>query len=691
MATTQPTKEQVRRMRLHSMGVGEAGANARISATPAESSSSSGTSSNVAEGKPMIDIEHRGKKAAMSPRTVLQLAESDSKAIMKIIFDGGGATEEDIRRWYHQGFQFCASPPFGLKQGYGGPCGVLGAVQSELLIDLIFSEEHPEGMLSLPSPSEEAIKRAFASAVSRILARTSHDNYVRLIRPISSLSGGLHQADIDASAIGYCQMTKEQAMDFVEGQYELFQSDSGCIMLVMSLVLTRGIDNVKNDMDMDANGLVGQFGHCSQELINLLLTGYATSNVLDGEVPMGDSGLTLKGVKQRAHVGYLSHLEALRLCQVGSYYKIPTHPVWLVGSSSHFTVLFALDRRINEQSTAETLFSSVQRAFKAVDTDECGFIMSDNLPVVFRKLDREDLVSDHTALERISLKMQMEGGSGVILWSTFWEMSSRLLSGETVDDVVGKAGEIGPSPVEIVDVPDVPTISEPQQIVRTDSDIARELQAQMDGEMDGEGASALMALGSSGAGLSNGNSGLSNGNSAHGASSVQTRERSDSEIARELQAEWDNEIAGFQDSTSSRDRNEVARPSGINLEVGGTAIEQPPASNASTVGGEDAFAPLQRTAVHRHDSFAGEDAEEFTLFHFNGLESKNRPPRLTRFTLAKRASDDAIGQSVAMETPFSGGGLTGAGSRNGAIEEVLRTRWPGCRINWKGCDLPSID
>ena len=36
--------------------------------------------------------------------------------------------------------------------------------------------------------------------------------------------------------------------------------------------------------------MIGQFGHCNQDLVNLLLTGRATSNVMDGEVPLGDSG-----------------------------------------------------------------------------------------------------------------------------------------------------------------------------------------------------------------------------------------------------------------------------------------------------------------------------------------------------------------------------------------------------------------
>ena len=33
-----------------------------------------------------------------------------------------------------------------------------------------------------------------------------------------------------------------------------------------------------------SSAVIGQFGHCNQDLLNLLLTGRATSNVMDGQV-----------------------------------------------------------------------------------------------------------------------------------------------------------------------------------------------------------------------------------------------------------------------------------------------------------------------------------------------------------------------------------------------------------------------
>ena len=43
-------------------------------------------------------------------------------------------------------------------------------------------------------------------------------------------------------------------------------------------------------------------------------------------------------------------------------------------------------RRINEESAEEALLTTVQRVFKSVDTDECGFIMEERLPEVLEML-----------------------------------------------------------------------------------------------------------------------------------------------------------------------------------------------------------------------------------------------------------------------------------------------------------------
>ena len=63
--------------------------------------------------------------------------------------------------------------------------------------------------------------------------------------------------------------------------------------------------------------------------------------------------------------------------KVGSYYKTPRVPVWVVGSASHFTVLFGVTRASVLETRAERLLAAASRAFKACGPDENGFVAKD--------------------------------------------------------------------------------------------------------------------------------------------------------------------------------------------------------------------------------------------------------------------------------------------------------------------------
>lgn len=92
-------------------------------------------------------------------------------------------------------------------------------------------------------------------------------------------------------------------------------------------------------MDDPNTTMTSQFGHSSQELMNLLLTGRAVSNVFDNSMTISDS-LMCHGIQSRSDIGYLTILESLRYCEVGGNYKSPSFPIWIVASTGHFSVLF---------------------------------------------------------------------------------------------------------------------------------------------------------------------------------------------------------------------------------------------------------------------------------------------------------------------------------------------------------------
>jgi hypothetical protein len=66
---------------------------------------------------------------------------------------------------------------------------------------------------------------------------------------------------------------------------------------------------------------------------------------------------------------------------------------------------------------------------------------------------------------------------------------------------------------------------------------------------------------------------------------------------------------------------------------------------------------------------------------------KYRPVTVGIVNATRRSAVDAVGVSVA----FQGVENSSAAGFNSPLEEVLRTRWPGCRVDWQGQAPPSID
>jgi len=96
---------------------------------------------------------------------------------------------------------------------------------------------------------------------------------------------------------------------------------------------------------------MGAHGYCSQEMVNLFLTGKATSNTFDGEKNLDT--IVLKGITDISSVGFLTLFEHYGSCVVGDYLKSPTFPIWVLCSESHFTVIFSLMRGAERTSTAD--------------------------------------------------------------------------------------------------------------------------------------------------------------------------------------------------------------------------------------------------------------------------------------------------------------------------------------------------
>ena len=712
-------------------------------------------------------------------------AEPFLTSFHSVMWDDATTTDNDKSRWLQQGIDIrdkmdidsdpppaftsnsmlsivgSSHRPWGLTQLHGGPCGVLAAVQAELLRLLLFGGRNPLEFPAVMSEdtlptghkiTDELVREALAMSIAIIVARASlmppavngdpnsavfdkrsaqivlpspsHDSsYVGLtwdhLYPpdqTASETTNLKVYTISAPPLpnpSKRQKTHEptstdwmvpremrtiqlahaiskfllQAPPAKEAPLEYFRNPGGVVLLTMSLVCSRGKDTIINDMDDHMGGtFTSQFGHCSQELMNLLLTGQAVSNVFDNTLtPSG--GLTCRGIQSRPAIGYLTQLEAMRYCEVGGYYKSPRFPIWVIGSTSHFSVLFGEPSCLKE-SKSDILLEQCRRAFKSIQgAEENGFIPKDSLREVLEKL---ELHIGDDALYPVLCAMCDIGDAGIIVWDEFWKIASRLLTGATLESVLqreesgdsdslpplllanGEFDEPDKKPAARVDESDKKpaakvTFKEAEEkwdakppSVESDEEMARRLAEEW-------GASEINSPTAAAAAAARPSSPMD----------MDTVMSADEQLARKLQAEvWESEAQGS--GAASVDAVSGSPTPTLDGEL--IALDGPDEEKSQFQ--EDSKMP----AVTRKLDFE-KFGNSFRLFHYNGLRGGNLAPlRVTRLT-----AEEAVGASV----PLTNSGGASSGDKGpGAtwdLEDVLRTKWPSCGIDFLGKSSPSID
>nr|XP_006120643.1 probable ubiquitin carboxyl-terminal hydrolase MINDY-4 isoform X1 [Pelodiscus sinensis] len=254
--------------------------------------------------------------------------------------------------WKIQNFTFNSIPQlkYGMVQKKGGPCGVLAAVQACVLQQLLFGDRNRNSDVWCLQPSDAHRTKCLVMAFADILWRAGGNEKA----VVALCSGrqqftpvGKYKADGIFETLILHSVTKyEDLTIFLQQNIHQFENGPfGCILLTLSVIFTRTIDLVRSDFDVLTNRLIGTHGYCTQELVNLLLTGKAVSNVFNDviELDSGNGNITvLKGITNRSDIGLLSLFEHYDVCQVGCYLKTPRYPIWVVCSESHFSVLFCL-------------------------------------------------------------------------------------------------------------------------------------------------------------------------------------------------------------------------------------------------------------------------------------------------------------------------------------------------------------
>ena len=383
--------------------------------------------------------------------------------------------------------------------------------------------------------------------------------------------------------------------------------------------------------------------------------------------------LTCRGIQQRPAIGYLSQLESLHYCEVGGFYKSPQFPIWVVGSTSHFSVLFG-DAACLKESKSDLLLEKCRRAFKkAEDGGESGFILVDKLGLVVDELNlREKLGGDH-GVQTLQAFLEVSG-AGIILWEDAWKSLSRILTGSSLESIIGTNDVIYAAAAccTAAAAAAAPTM-------QSDEELAKKLAEEW--------------------GTSTATTTTNEVESVHHAAD------SDEAYARKLQAEWDAELADTMDALDDGKTNDAimddeeisqwleedkdAKPMNPNLLLleNGPRPPTPPKINREKASGEVArqldmikeeVTPF--TNVNNAPSEFEQYGSEFPLYHYNGL----RGGTLTPFKVTRLNAAEAVGSSI---------GLSSGAQHHGSddLEAVVRTKWPSCTFNWLGKQAPYID
>ncbi|XP_078571923.1 putative ubiquitin carboxyl-terminal hydrolase MINDY-4 isoform X2 [Branchiostoma floridae x Branchiostoma japonicum] len=303
------------------------------------------------------DLALTAPAPSIKPLADAQPITAETAAELKTLLFGS-ASEQFNAEWRNQSLSFCDTEGlrFGIVQNKGGPCGALAAIQACMLKRLLFGEARDKTANAhrLLSPDSRLRSECLALGLADLLWRAGRKKLAVVALPSGrkQFQGGARyrQDNLTETLMLNTVDSQGDLEAFIKQNISLFETNQYATILVLySAILSRSIDHVISDMDEPTTKLIGAHGYCTQEMVNLFLTGKAVSNVFNDTVELDSGGgetMILRGVGSRSEIGLLSLFEHYGSCQVGTYMKTPRYPIWVVCSESHFSVLFCIRKEL---------------------------------------------------------------------------------------------------------------------------------------------------------------------------------------------------------------------------------------------------------------------------------------------------------------------------------------------------------
>eukprot|EP00051_Salpingoeca_urceolata_P021031 m.323096 g.323096 ORF g.323096 m.323096 type:complete len:609 (+) comp19722_c1_seq3:13-1839(+) len=289
------------------------------------------------------------------------ISVSTASALRQLVFGTKDGTFN--AEWLRQGFVFNQDHPdlsYGLVQHKGGPCGVLAVVQGFIIKHLFFVGH--AGVIAdrsrVPRTSEKQRSAALLEALADIIWRCGDGSHSVVAVPslkAANTRPGYKPDGLTEKMMLYSCSTLDELRSTIKSNLAFFVGDptSGVISLLYSAILSRSIERIREDRDEPESRLMGQHSYCSLDMVNLLITGRASTNVHDGIVTLGEGpdASYLKGVRGPCDIGLVTLYEHYKSCKVGERLKRPTYPIWVVNSESHFSIMFNLNPNLDDSTT----------------------------------------------------------------------------------------------------------------------------------------------------------------------------------------------------------------------------------------------------------------------------------------------------------------------------------------------------
>ncbi|XP_038153695.1 inactive ubiquitin carboxyl-terminal hydrolase MINDY-4B [Cyprinodon tularosa] len=297
--------------------------------------------------------------------------------LRRILF--GGTFHVFNYEWRKSFFQFRepgSEMSYALEADRGGARAIQMVIQARIIKYLLFSRPDSTeiGTLdNLTQVEQRDQEKALAAALSDSLWLAGQEERatVTLVTEAYCITPHLdYKMDNFTEKLQLFTFNKkEDVQKFIMNHIKCFKEEGshGVILFLYSLICSRTVERMRDDLDCDTAHLLhlslGNFV-CRQPLMNLLLTGRASSHVFNGTLQFGEDGQPLerplKGVLSRSDVGYLhwsrEQMNRDGLPQVGSMLKTPRFPVWVCSINTSHSVLFSLSRSLLSDWRMEHLF-----------------------------------------------------------------------------------------------------------------------------------------------------------------------------------------------------------------------------------------------------------------------------------------------------------------------------------------------